>query len=498
MRLEDIQVAVRPRTPWEAMDLGIALVRRWWRAVLLPWIALVWTLALVLALAVPDAYLWAVSLVIWYLKPLYDRCTLFVLSRALFGDTPRPEQTLRAFAQWAFTGPAAALTIGRVDPARSFNLPVWQLEGLRGAARRRRMRALHSRARAHAVGFTLIWLHLEVLVLISLQGLIALMIPPEAEIDLFTALFEQREGWHHYLAIALYVLTLTVMEPLYVAGGFGLYLSRRTDLEGWDIELALRRLGSRLRETAASTAAVRGVALVVLTVSLFGPVPDVEAASLRKPAEYKALIEEVLADEAFDRQETIEVWLPKDRKEEAQEEAEAPTWLSLLGRSLAYVAELFLWLVVAALLLVLYLNRERLMAAWRGRPRDREDHRGTPQSVFGLDITPQSLPEDIPGSAWREWQAGNHRGALSLLYRGTLATLVHDHALEIPEGATEGELLRDCRRRLEPESFALFAGLTEAWQCIAYAHRRPGDAEVERLCLGWPRRFAAPARESAG
>jgi hypothetical protein len=498
MRLEDIQVAVRPRTPWEAMDLGIAMVRRWWRAVLLPWVALVWTLALVLCLVVPDAYLWAVSLVIWYLKPLYDRCVLYVLSRALFGDTPRPEQTLRALPQWAFTGLGAALTVGRLDPARSFNLPVWQLEGLRGKARRRRLSALHSRAHSHAVGFTLIWLHLEVLVLISLQGFIALMIPPEAEVDLMTALFEQREVWHHYLAIALYVLTLTIMEPLYTAGGFGLYLSRRTDLEGWDIELALRRLGSGPRRSAGSLAGLRALALAGLSALMLGVAPDGEAQLSRDPAGYKALIEEVLADEAFDEEQTIEVWLPKDRDEgEEQTEQEAPAWLAALGRALAYVAELLLWLGAAALLLIVFLNRERLMAAWRGLSRDHQAQRSTPKTAFGLDITPESLPEDIAGSAWRRWQAGQHREALSLLYRGTLAALVHDHAVDIPEGATEGELLRDCRGRLAPGPFELLARLTESWQRIAYAHRRPEDAQVEALCREWPRCFGAPAPESA-
>jgi hypothetical protein len=492
MHLEDLQVAVRPRTPWEAMDLGVAMVRRWWRAILVPWIVVVWTLAGALAVLLPAEYLWSATLLIWYLKPLYDRLVLFVLSRALFGDTPGPEQTLRAFPRWAFTGLLHALTIGRLDPARSFNLPVWELEGLKGRERRARLTVLNSRVRSHAVGFTLIWLHLEVLVLVSLYGVIALMVPPEVDVDLFTAFIDQQATWQHYLAISLYVLALTVMEPIYAAGGFGLYLNRRTELEGWDIELAFRRLaarepGTEPAQTPARALAIAGGVALLLTLSGTG-----DALAADRTTDYKALIQEVLADEAFSDHETVEVWLPKDRGAEGPEDVEeqGPTWLATIGQVLAHVAELLLWLALAALLLLLYLKRHLLLAAWRGQSRP-SSGKSPPQILFGLDVTPDSLPDDVPATAWRHWQAGNLREALSLLYRGTLAKLVHDHAMQIAEGATEGELLRDCRARLEPGPFELLVRLTNAWQQLAYAHRPPAAAEVEVLCREWPGRFGS-------
>lgn len=499
MNLEDLQVAVRPRSPWEAMDLGVVMVRRWWRKLLVPWLIVVWMPALALAALLPGEYLWSVSLLIWYLKPLFDRLVLYVLSRALFGDTPSPEQTLRAFPQWAFTGLAHALTIGRLDPARSFNLPVWQLEGLRGRERRTRLAVLNSRTRAHAVGFTLIWLHLEVLVLISLYGVIALMIPPEADIDLFEAFIEQQAAWQQYLAIALYVMALSVMEPIYAAGGFGLYLSRRTELEGWDIELAFRRLASRTQASEQGQAPARALALALagaLALLLTG-LPGGDARAATRTPDYKALIEEILADEAFADHETVEVWLPKDRDtpEQAQDDEDEAAWLAGLGRVLAQLVELLLWLGLAALILLLYLKRDRLLAAWRG-PSRAVSVKEPPQVLFGLDVTPESLPEDVSGTAWRHWQNGRQREALSLLYRGTLASLVHEHALPIPESATEGELLRDCRKRLEPAPFELLARLTEAWQRLAYAHRPPSATEVEGLCREWPARFGTPAGEA--
>ena len=41
-----------------------------------------------------------------------------------------------------------------------------------------------------------------------------------------------------------YAAAVLVLEPFYVAAGFALYLNRRTLLEGWDIEVALRRIAA--------------------------------------------------------------------------------------------------------------------------------------------------------------------------------------------------------------------------------------------------------------
>ena len=36
MQPVDIAIALRRRTPWEAMDLGLAMLQRWWRQAYLP------------------------------------------------------------------------------------------------------------------------------------------------------------------------------------------------------------------------------------------------------------------------------------------------------------------------------------------------------------------------------------------------------------------------------------------------------------------------------
>ena len=96
MRLEDLTVALRPRSAWEAVELGTALVRRHARAVWRPWLAgTLPAFALVNAACFAIDAPWLAMLLMWWLKPLFDRIPLYVLSRAVFVEVPGTRATLR-------------------------------------------------------------------------------------------------------------------------------------------------------------------------------------------------------------------------------------------------------------------------------------------------------------------------------------------------------------------------------------------------------------------
>ena len=103
MQPADIAIALRRRTPWEAMDLGLAMLQRWWRHGAMPHLV-VGTLsrspAGALSLGLASARRGRCSFV-WWLKPLYDRVVLHVLSRAVFGEVQSPRQVLGARARMA-------------------------------------------------------------------------------------------------------------------------------------------------------------------------------------------------------------------------------------------------------------------------------------------------------------------------------------------------------------------------------------------------------------
>ena len=48
MEIENLAVVVRPRTPWEAVDLGFRLGRAWWKPLLGAWLAISLPIVLIL------------------------------------------------------------------------------------------------------------------------------------------------------------------------------------------------------------------------------------------------------------------------------------------------------------------------------------------------------------------------------------------------------------------------------------------------------------------
>ena len=76
--------------------------------------------------------------------------------------------------------------------------------------------------------------------------------------------------------------------PLYGGGGFALYLNRRSELEGWDIELSFRNLADRL--ATGTPKVLAGFALVAMVLgATLAPLPllaaDSEAAPLLRPGQ---------------------------------------------------------------------------------------------------------------------------------------------------------------------------------------------------------------------
>ena len=239
MDLDRLSAVIRPRNPWESIDLGFALARRWF----LPLWALWWIAALppggLLLLALDDHVdLWLVAM--WWLKPLYESVLLFWLSRALFGDVASVAGTVRQIGAAFPPRLWPHLIWRRLGSARSFTMPVTLLERLSGRPRRERLRILRSGAGA-ASWLTIICVHLETLLWLSALLLIAFMIPDQLpELDLRAAIFDDSSRLY-WLGTLCTLAAMSVIAPFYVAAGFALYLGRRTELEAWDLELRFRR-----------------------------------------------------------------------------------------------------------------------------------------------------------------------------------------------------------------------------------------------------------------
>ena len=553
MRLETLTVELRPRSSWEAMELGSALVRRHAAAVWVPWL-LVTGLCFALlnlgawALDMP----WLAGLVLWWLRPVFDRIPLYVLSRAVFGNVPRIGETLRAQLRWGWRPMLGHLTFRRFSPFRAAMLPVDLLEGSDKARIGERRRVIGGGVGGPAVllitACTLFLLALEVSLLMLA---VFLFVPNELLPDLFESLSGQFgkgvPDWAQVTFNATDWLAVAFIEPFYIGAGFGLYLNRRTQLEAWDLEIAFRRMRRRL-EGAATTAGAVLLALVLLLPAAWpaqaadapnvcpgapkktaapakpaakkpaGKLPKdateaakaaaeaAEAAADQTPEFETRTLEQIFGDDTvdhrgFDRaaaktycdptlRPTMErsSWQRRDRTEAPEPEAREAPGWM---KALSAIAG---FLIENALWLLLGVLAVVLFLTrgrwwpWLAAATAMPAPEPPPVDTHTL-AEAEPLPPDVATVARRLWAEGQPRRALALLYRASVEAMVARIDAHPPPGATEADCLRLSRRLPEAEDREAFQRMVRVWQYAAYGHTLPAADEFEVLVGMLAQRF---------
>jgi len=210
-----------------------------------------------------------------------------------------------------------------------------------------------------------------------------------------------------------------------------------------------------------------------------GPGPSAQPLPARE--QVRAAAERTRADPSLPGSKTqTRLRLKETKDEDRQERPSNLKWLENLMLWLAETTRALVWLAGALALALLVVGvrrwvRARAEAALPRRP-------DLPSHVRDLDIRPESLPDDIGAAAASLWERGQHRPALSLLYRGALSCLVHRDAVPIREASTEGECLALAAARLDAPRNAFLARLVGAWQLAVYGARLPATEQVLELC----------------
>ena len=280
MKIETLTVELRPRSSWEAMELGSALVRQHARAIWVPWLLVTGPVFVLLNLAAwAVGHIWLAWLLMWWLRPAFDRIPMYVLSRAVFGSVPGIAETLRAQLHWGWRPMRGHLTWRRLSPLRAAMLPIDLLEGSDPARLGQRRRVVGGGMGGHAVQLTLVCVNFIIALQLSLLLLTAIAVPnellPEAARAAWAMVAETPPAWALIALNLLDFIAVAFIEPFYVGAGFGLYLNRRTQLEAWDLEIAFRRMRKRLE--AAAGAAVLALALL-LPIAVSSPAVAQETA----------------------------------------------------------------------------------------------------------------------------------------------------------------------------------------------------------------------------
>lgn len=486
MRLEDVTAEIRPRMPWESIDLGCALARRHLGAVIKAWSLTVVPLWVILAVLLRNHPILFI-LCVWWLKPLYDRVPLLVLSHALFGAVPSVKEVVVAWPKLLVSRLWFALVIGRFSPARSLSLPVAELEGLRGQSYRQRVDLLERNGGEGATMATLAGLVLEAVTAFGMIMLVMMMMPDEVsnrwvssveDFFVYSEISEISDGLIWMVAL-VQMLAITLMEPFYVSAGFALYINSRTLTEGWDIELAFKRLGARLADTGGK---VMMLLLAVVCVGWSTPVAHAEQGDGVSSAHES--IQRVMADEDFTvHHRYVDVPVKKEGGswlEGLFSNAGVPAFMGTLGMIVFY---LVLVAGVVGLVYLIYSNRhifggDKIL-------KHAESRRKT-TSVMGMEVAPDSLPDDVVDAARKSWRDGDYQGALGLLYRGSIVWMIHRADVPIEESDTEGDCLFRAQQLPEEGMVTYFADLTQQWVDVAYGKKTPDDHALVDLCDRWP------------
>lgn len=484
MQLDKVTAEIRPRGRWESIDLGCALVRENYGKVMAAWFITVvplWLVIIAIFQLWPyaEGRPWLAGIACLWVLPVCGRVPLFVLSRRLFGEDSHWSELLRVFPRMIFRRFFITLLVGPFNPNRCLSQPVSELEGLKGKDYRSRVTLLARNGGEGAVQAAMISV---VLVLATMLSMLFVCL---SMLSLFGDTIVIEDLWVKYvfetdatfiaipyawMIIGLLLTAVTLIEPFYVGAGFSMYVNSRTITEGWDIELAFKRMNTRVHDVLNH--AGKSILLAMLScVCWFGFSPNAVASNPR--------LDEVMAHEDFDirtKVETVPVYKPS-------EPSSQPIDWSLLG----VFTELIFWCVLAAIVVgvvwLIYSNRHVFSAVGKVKLPERAPK---VTSVMGMNVAPESLPDDIVAMARKAWDEGEHQLALSLLYRGAISWMIHDGGVVIEESHTEQDCVNQVRAAEAGVQTSYFVTLTEHWVNLAYGDSLPEDRDVVWLCGSWP------------
>lgn len=553
MNIWESRVHFRPRSGFEAADLGLGLFRErpWlyiglWATFSLP----VYGLLVLLCWNVP----FLATVLIWWLKPVFEAPLVQVLSQQVFAEPPAyrvcVRDTFRLLWRRRLLGD---LLWRRFGMRRSLVVPAVLLEDLPDKMCGRRFGELSRHSGAMAGWLAFFGIHLETLMVYALMlaGFLFWFEDPTSTVVATPfgnyqayRFFEQLGEWLvidegrtvELVGNAAYILVLCFWQPMYVAAGFGLYLNARTQAEGWDIRLAARKMQERLNGKQSALWSV------LLLSACFGfgfsgslkaeplpRIPEIEQEERRDAGSFLSVDDDVEREAAETpplredggslaaQGQTVavprsEAGLPNaDKVEEIRATvlSEAPfphiaseteyCWIScdrqtaplslFEGERLPAAPAAWFNPLMMVLVAVLVAAVIYFLLRWSRNGVGLGGSEEVPETLFGMNLRPESLPADVAAAVLARFDS-DPRAAVSLLYRASLSQVGHRYGLPLRASDTEGQVLRRVRRR-QTGLVAYWTDLTAVWVALAYAHRLPERAAVEALCRQYRQVFAA-------
>lgn len=492
MNLENLNVEIRPRLPWEAVDLGFVVARRWYWQLWYLWLISVLPLLLLIigsaSLLFSSTAKWSLFL-FWLGKPFYEPALLIWLSKAIFGSKQTIRQTLREYRKGLTVGRICRIFLFRLSPSRSFALPVLLLEGLHGKRGRERRTILQDGYEPAFLSFTSFFI--EYILTIATMMVLYWLVPENLRwLDFGTFIFDA-DSW---IVLTAYVLSCSIFAPFYVSSGFMLYISRRVQLEAWDIEIGFKRMHQRFDKRKNGISRFGSALVLLLGLTFMAGTFSPLSAQIPDPETAKEMIEQVLEDNKYGQEITRSHWVPKEREKVEYDSSWAEIWSKILASIADLIAKIgpvidrfgkMLLILCAGIILGYLLFKHSQIRQWLNLGGGIRKKGKRPEVLFGMDLRPESLPDDVGGACLQLLNSNQKREAMSLLYRCTLSRLINVHGLEILTSFTEKECCTEVHNNRSKAEASFFDNLTSLWIVTAYGHRDPEHHACLELVQNW-------------
>ena len=484
-------LALRRRSVWEAADSGILLWRNNFASLISFFTVPVLVFACFLRF-LPENLAFLSYLILWWLKPLFDRLALHVISVRFFGSpedfpfgfsaTHRAKELFRGLWGTLCRALPGDLLWRRFNPGRAAYTAVRVLERVDQKQFQRRKRALVSGGLGFCFPMGVFCLILEGMLLFG-ELLFAILIS-NVVFPVGSLLMQADTAVFEIFVFAAFCFNYVLVESLYVCMSFGLYINSRVELEGWDLQLLFRKFAGAVPVEKAPGPAVKVLPVICLLFFMLigsasppvyaqepvGPFPEFFPAVSEGAL---GNLEEILASDDFgSEREGWGIRFKFSRERPEIPDVDVDSWLHEVRQVFSFILRLVVILaLIAALGFALYwlskLRRKGLFPL-----------RDTGKS-YANPLMSGASPESLFAKAEDFFQEGNQPEAWAAWLAGCLGAYTRYHSVSFPVDATEYGCLALAQSALGSKAEG-FGELVEDWIFLAYGGRPPERGSFER------------------
>jgi hypothetical protein len=468
---------LRRRNEWEAADSGLLLWRNSF-AQFIPFYAVPIVLAAVALRFLFSEQVHFSYLVLWWLKPFFDRFALHVIATRFFGDPPpsRFRDLCKGIGR-IWRGIVGDLLWRRFSPVRAARMPIRMLERVGRSQYYTRKENLAAGGLNACFRVSFLCLVLEVFLLCG-----ELMFSIMLMILLFPSLFGS--VWNILVAYEIVIFAAfcgnyILVGSIYVCMGFGLYINSRVEVEGWDLQLLFQKFAAAAK---ASAFCIFFALFLAMPQTAFSqqqePVPFFPSDFPTASAEYLEGLDTILSSGDFGG--TKQGWEIHLKKEIKFPEIKLP---SLRLREREPINKEAIAVVLRVVIVAVIVGFAAFVLHWCWKHRQTLGIRFKEKGMMGkgaMHINPffsPGTPESLFAQAEELFGMGKLREAWAACLAGCIRS--YTRFVSFPADATEYGCLELVRKAL-PNEAKHFGELVQSWILLAYGGRLPGEGTFEK------------------